>query len=397
MTLRIILILAGLNAFGPLAIDLYLPSFDLIANDFNTVTDNVQLSLSVYLIGLAIGQILYGPLTDKLGRKSPLIVGACIFIVASLGCALASSLNWLITLRFLQALGGCAGMVISRAVVRDLCDPNTAAKVFSQLMLVNGITPMVAPLLGSLLLVYFSWHASFYFCFIFAISIGITALFWLPETLPPNAPRPPLSSAFKQYQHLFKERNFLGYSIVSGFILAGLFIYIGSSHFLFVELHGLSNTQYAWIFALNSLSIMLSAQLNHLLLAKHNSIYWIPKVLWVSLTAALLLILAHYLQAPVWLFTIPIIIFMGSLGVLLPNITACAMAVDARQAGSASALMGTIQFAIAASLSGLTAWLQNGTAYPAALMLACSVTIGMIITYLTAKHQQATSVNEGIA
>lgn len=122
MTLRIILILAGLNAFGPLAIDLYLPSFDLIANDFNTVTDNVQLSLSVYLIGLAIGQILYGPLTDKLGRKSPLIVGACIFIVASLGCALATSLNWLITLRFLQALGGCAGMVISRAVVRDLCD-----------------------------------------------------------------------------------------------------------------------------------------------------------------------------------------------------------------------------------------------------------------------------------
>ncbi|MFD1261207.1 multidrug effflux MFS transporter [Entomomonas asaccharolytica] len=396
MTLRIILILAGLNAFGPLAIDLYLPSFDLIANEFNTLTDNVQLSLSVYLIGLAIGQILYGPLTDKLGRKPPLIVGACIFIVASLGCALASSLNWLITLRFLQALGGCAGMVISRAVVRDLCDPNTAAKVFSQLMLVNGITPMVAPLLGSLLLVYFSWQTSFYFCFIFAISIAITALFWLPETLSANAPRPAVSTAFKQYQHLFKERKFLGYSFVSGFILAGLFIYIGSSHFLFVELHGLSNTQYAWIFALNSLSIMLSAQLNHFLLAKHSSDYWIAKVLWVSLIAALLLILAHYLQAPVWLFTIPIIIFMGSLGVLLPNITACAMAVDARQAGSASALMGTIQFAIAASLSGMTAWLQNGTAYPTALMLACSVTLSMIITYLTTKQQQATSVSESI-
>lgn len=394
MTLRIILILAGLSALGPLAIDLYLPSFTLIADEFNTQTDHVQLSLSVYLIGLAAGQILYGPLTDKLGRRIPLIIGICLFAIASLFCALASSLNWLIALRFLQALGGCAGMVISRAIVRDLCDPKTAAKVFSQLILVNGITPMVAPLLGNLLLTYFSWHASFYFCFIFAISIGLTVLFWLPETLHPNAPKPPITTAIKQYQLLLlKERSFLSFSLISGFVLAGLFIYIGSSHFLFVELYGLTNTQYAWIFALNSLSIMLSAQLNHFLLAKQSSLYWIPKTLWISLIAALLLILTYFLKAPVWLFTIPIMIFMGSLGVLLPNVTACAMAVDARHAGSASALMGTLQFAIAASLSGLTAWLYNGTAYPTAIMLACCVTVAIIITFYAVK-QQANAIQE---
>ncbi|AWM80167.1 hypothetical protein DKL61_07230 [Gammaproteobacteria bacterium ESL0073] len=167
MTLRIILILASLNAFGPIAIDLYLPSFTSMAEEFNTTSDKIQLSLSVYLIGLAAGQILYGPLTDKLGRKIPLLFGLCIFMLASLGCALATSLEWLIALRVLQALGGCAGMVISRAVVRDLCDPKIAAKVFSQLMLVSGITPMIAPLIGSWLLQYYeTWHAIFYFCFI---------------------------------------------------------------------------------------------------------------------------------------------------------------------------------------------------------------------------------------
>lgn len=388
MTLRIILILASLSAFGPIAIDLYLPSFTSIAEEFNTASENIQLSLSVYLVGLAAGQILYGPLTDKLGRKVPLIMGLSIFMIASLGCALVSSLDWLIALRLLQALGGCAGMVISRAVVRDLCDPQIAAKVFSQLMLVNGITPMIAPLIGSWLLKYFSWHASFYFCFIFAAIIITTTFLWLPETLPPNAPRPALSNALVQYKALFKKYQFISFSIIGGFVLAGLFIYIGSSHFLFVELYGLTNTQYAWLFALNSLSIMSSAQLNYILLARHPSLFWIPKVLCISLTATLLLILAAYMKTPVWLLVIPIIIFMGTIGILLPNITACAMSIDARQAGSASALMGTLQFTIAASLSGLTAWLQNGTAYPLAIMLTICVTVGLTMTYAFTKHLQ---------
>lgn len=389
MTLRIILILASLNAFGPIAIDLYLPSFTSMAEEFNTTSDKIQLSLSVYLIGLAAGQILYGPLTDKLGRKIPLLFGLCIFMLASLGCALATSLEWLIALRVLQALGGCAGMVISRAVVRDLCDPKIAAKVFSQLMLVSGITPMIAPLIGSWLLQYYeTWHASFYFCFIFAVIIITTTFCWLPETLHPNAPRPPISTAMKQYKALFKKYQFISFSFVGGFVLAGLFIYIGSSHFIFVELYELTNTQYAWLFALNSLSIMLSAQLNYILLAKHPSMFWIPKILWISVSAAILLILASYFKAPVWLLVIPIIIFMGTIGILLPNITACAMSIDARQAGSASALMGTLQFAIAASLSGLTAWLQNGTIYPTAVMLCLCASTGIAITYLFTKRLQ---------
>lgn len=384
MTLRIILILAGLNAFGPLAIDLYLPAFKHIAADYSTTTEEVQLSLSIYLIGLALGQLLYGPLADKVGRRVPLIIGICLFALASLGCALATSLDGLIALRFMQALGGCAGMVISRAVVRDLCDPRTAAKVFSQLMLVNGIAPMMAPLLGSLLLSYFSWHASFYFCFLFAILFGIAVIIWLPETIPMNAARPPISSAFQQYQHLFKEHNFIMYSMVSGFTLAGLFIYIGNSHFLFVEYYGLSDSQYAWIFALNSLSIMLSAQLNNFLLSRHDSAYWVKRVLFISLGAAILLIIATYLNVPLWLFMVPIIIFMGSLGVLLPNITACAMALEGRQAGSASALMGTMQFTIAASLSGVTVWLHNATPYRSAIMLTiCAATAILLITLTT--------------
>lgn len=387
MNLRILLILACLSAFGPLAIDLYLPSFSLIAEEFNS--NNVQLSLSVYLIGLALGQILYGPLTDKMGRKPPLIFGICLFSLASVGCALANTMEWFIALRLLQALGGCAGMVISRAIVRDLCEPRMAAKVFSHIMLINGLTPMLAPLLGTWLLNYFTWHASFYLCAIFAVCIVMAIIICLPETLAPNAPKPPISSAFKQYILLLKEHEFICFSCASGFALAGLFVYIGSAHELFVNHYKLSNTSFSILFGLNALSLMLSAQLNHILLKKHASLYWIPKVLLITLTASILLFITLYFEAPVWLFIIPLIIFMGTLGILLPNLTACAMAVDARRAGSASALMGTLQFGIAATLSGITSWLNQMAAYSMAIVLIGAVLATVYIIHRVVKQQKA--------
>lgn len=386
MNLRILLILACLSAFGPIAIDLYLPSFSLIAEEFNS--NNVQLSLSVYLIGLAIGQILYGPLTDKIGRKPPLIFGICLFSLASIGCALATSMQWLIALRLLQALGGCAGMVISRAIVRDLCEPRMAAKAFSHIMLINGLTPMLAPLLGTWLLNYFTWHASFYLCAIFAICIVVGIIIYLPETLAANAPKPPISTAFRQYLLLFKEYEFMSFSCASGFALAGLFVYIGSAHELFVNFYKLSNTVFAILFGLNALSLMLCAQLNHILLKKHTSLYWIPKVLLITLSASILLFISLYFKLPIWVFVICLMTFMGTLGILLPNLTACAMAIDARRAGSASALMGTLQFGIAATLSSLTAWLNTIAIYTTAIVLLGATIAILCIIHKVIKQQK---------
>ncbi|WP_141766238.1 MFS transporter, partial [Pseudomonas sp. HMSC75E02] len=184
MTFRILLILGALSAFGPMAIDFYLPSFPALAAAFGTDVEHIQLSLSAYFAGLAIGQLLYGPLADRYGRRLPLLLGVIIFTAASLACAFAPDLHWLIGARFVQALGGCAGMVISRAVVRDLCDAVAAAKAFSQLMLVMGLAPILAPLGGGALLGLFGWQSIFLCLVAFSAVAGSAIALWLPETIP---------------------------------------------------------------------------------------------------------------------------------------------------------------------------------------------------------------------
>src|SRR5690606_5023771 len=183
----------------PLAIDFYLPAFPAIARDFSTDVEHVQLSLAAYFIGLALGQLLYGPLADRYGRRWPLLVGVTLFTLASLACALAPTLDWLIAARFVQALGGCAGIVVNRAVVRDSCEPVQAAKVFSQLMLVMGLAPILAPLVGGLLMNAYGWHSIFVALTLFSATCGVAVALWLPETLPADAPRLHLSGTFGRY------------------------------------------------------------------------------------------------------------------------------------------------------------------------------------------------------
>ena len=375
MPLRLLLILGSLSAFGPLAIDFYLPSFPALALAFDTDTEHVQLSLASYFAGLAIGQLVYGPLADRFGRRGPLLVGVSLFTLASLACALAPSLEWLIAARFVQALGGCAGMVISRAVVRDLCDPISSAKVFSQLMLVMGLAPILAPVAGGLLLNLFGWPAIFVCLTLFSAACLVALSLWLPETLNPHVQPPPLSGALREYRRLCSDLPFIGHALTGGLAIAGMFAYIAGSPFVFIELYGVPAEHYGWLFGTNAAGFILAAQVNAWLVSRHGPAYWARRIVWFYLACGTaLLVLAWMGPQALWPLMLPLFGCIASLGILLPNTSACAMAGQGRHAGSASALMGSLQFTIAASAASMVGVLHDGSAVPMALVIfSCGV------------------------
>ncbi|WP_416311090.1 Bcr/CflA family multidrug efflux MFS transporter [Pseudomonas sp. W03] len=369
MNLRILLILGALSAFGPMAIDFYLPSFPALAHAFDTDVEHIQLSLSAYFAGLAIGQLLYGPLADRIGRRIPLLLGVSIFTLASLACAFVPNLEWLIAARFVQALGGCAGMVISRAVVRDLCDPIAAAKAFSQLMLVMGLAPILAPLCGGLLLDLAGWQSIFYCLTLFSALAGAAIALWLPETIPAG-PRAPLRGAGRQYLSLFSDRSFLTYALTGGVAVAGMFSYIAGSPFVFIQLYGVPAEHYGWIFGSNAAGFILMAQVNARLLRYRGPSFWLRRAVWVYFACGVtLLAITLARPAELWPLLIPLFGAIACLGFLLPNASACAMASQGRHAGSASALMGSLQFTVAAGASALVGALHDGSALPMALVI----------------------------
>ncbi|BCR25825.1 multidrug effflux MFS transporter [Aquipseudomonas alcaligenes] len=387
MNFRILLILGTLSAFGPMAIDFYLPSFPTLARVFATDVEHVQLSLASYFAGIAIGQLLYGPLADRFGRRRPLLVGLVLFTLASLACALAQSLEWLIAARFVQALGGCAGMVISRAVVRDLCDPLASAKIFSKLMLVMGVAPILAPLGGGLLLDLFGWSSIFHGLMLFsALCLG-AVLLWLPETRSAELPAAPLSGALGRYRHLLGDRLLIGHGLTGGVAMAGMFAYISGSPYVFIELYGVPAEHYGWLFGANAAGFILTAQFNGWLLRYHGPDYWIRRTVWVYCVATLaLLAVAMAKPAELWPLLIPLFISTASLSCVLPNATACAMAGQGAHAGSASALIGSLQFTVAAGASALVGALHDGSALPMALVIALCGLTTLTLGLLTARH-----------
>lgn len=380
MTFRLLLILGALSAFAPFAIDMYLPSFPSLARAFATDIEHVQLSLAVYFAGLASGQLFYGPLADRFGRRLPLLIGIALFCLASLGCALAPSLPWLIAARFVQALGGCAGMVIARAVVRDLCEPIAAARAFSQIMLVTGIAPILAPFAGSLLLTTFGWQAIFVSLALFAAACGTAVALWLPESLPAQHPRAPLSGALRNYMRLLRDRTFIGHTLTGGIAMAGMFAYISGSPFVLIELYGIAPEHYGWVFGLNAAGFILLGQLNARLVVRQGPAFWLRRAVLAYAAAGLVLLLVGAFQPKALpVLMIPLFCAIALLGGIVPNASACALAGQGANAGSASALMGSLQFILAALASSSVGALHNGTVVPMCAVLAlCAVSSALL-------------------
>lgn len=388
MNLRMVLILGALSAFGPLAIDFYLPAFPAMAQAFATDEKHVQTTLAAYFLGLSLGQLAYGPVADRFGRRIPLLFGVALFTLASLACAYAPNLDTLIVARFVQALGGCAGMVLSRAIVSDKCDPVASAKVFSQLMLVMGLAPILAPMLGGVLVNLAGWQSIFLTLSLFSAACLVAIGLGLPESLPAHMPRQPLSGALRQYLRLLADRVFVGHALTGGVAIAGMFAYIAGSPFVFIKLYGVPAEHYGWLFGTNAAGFILVAQINARLLAKRGPAFLLVRAVWLYLAAGLVLLgVAALRPAHLWPLLVPLFVCISSLGCIIPNASACAMSGQGARAGSASALMGCLQFSVAAGAAALVGLLHDGSAVPMTLVVSLCGALVVSVALMTHRLQ----------
>ena len=390
MNLRTLLILGALSAFGPLAIDFYLPAFPAMAHAFATDEKHVQTTLAAYFLGLSLGQLAYGPIADRFGRRIPLLFGVGLFTLASLVCAYAPNLDSLILARFVQALGGCAGMVLSRAIVSDKCDAVASAKVFSQLMLVMGLAPILAPMLGGVLVNLAGWQSIFLALSLFSAMCLLAVALGLPESLPASVPRQPLSGALRQYLRLLGDRVFIGHALTGGIAIAGMFAYIAGSPFVFIKLYGVPAEHYGWLFGTNAAGFILMAQVNARLLSRRGPAFLLARAVWLYLAAALVLLaVAAWHPDALWPLLVPLFVCIASLGCIAPNASACAMSGQGARAGSASALMGCLQFSVAAGAAALVGLLHDGSAVPMALVISLCGVLVVSVAMLTRRWQSS--------
>lgn len=364
----IILVLASLSAFGPVSIDMYLPAFSMIAKDLGVHTAAVELSLSSFFIGLAVGQIFYGPLTDRYGRKKPLYFGLGLYISASLICMTTRNIETLIIFRFFQALGSCAGVVISRAVVRDLFSHQDTARVFSLLMLVMGVAPIIAPLVGGYISEYMGWRSIFAFMTLFSSCSLAAIVYFLPETHKPDL-RIKITDSVKNYSSILKDRSFMGYALSGGAAQAGLFAYITGSSYVFINIFGIAPKSFGWVFGANAFGLIGCSQINAQLLKRWGYDKILKNILFFIAALALILAYAGYAGWGFWGTFIPLFLFIACLGMTFPNSSAGAMASQKKMAGSASALLGTLQYGMAALSSSIVSRLHDGTTLPMCLTI----------------------------
>ncbi len=382
----LILILGLLTAIGPFSIDMYLPAFPDIAVSLHTSVSKVMLSLSSFFIGISVGQLLYGPLLERFGRKRPMYVGLSIYLLASVGCAMATSVNSLIVFRALQALGGCAGLVAARAVVRDLFEVKENAKIFSLLMLVVAVSPIVAPTAGGYVAALLGWR------YVFAILIGINVIimagvyFILPESKPPD-PDFSLKAAaiMKNFAGIMKQPQFYIYALTGAIAYAGLYAYISGSPAVFMEIFRVNEKQYGWIFSLIAMGVIGSAQVNNIALRTYSSEQIIrAATIGQSIIGIILAGLACMGWSELYSTIALVFFFVSGQGFIFPNASALSLAPFPHTAGSASALMGALQLGVGAAASALVSVLQNDTTFPmTGVMAGCA--IGAFVVYMSGK------------
>jgi MFS transporter, DHA1 family, multidrug resistance protein len=392
---RLVLLLGALTAFAPMSIDMYLSSLPAIGRTLHAGPEQTQATLAAFFAGMAIGQVIYGPASDRFGRRLPLLVGVAVFLAASVACALAPNIETLIAARFVQALGGCAGAVVARAVVRDRFSQTDTARVLSLMMLIMGLAPVLAPQLGGLVQLVAGWRGVFWTLVVFAVIIGAWVLFGLPESRSAEtAAQARSENPLRAYVALFGMRRLMGYALAGALNGAVLFTYISTAPDLVMGTYGHTPMAFNLIFAVNAVGIIGASQINRGLLRRSTPDQVLRKASIASIVAALLLTLAAWSGWGGQWTVLPLLFAALSVyGLMGGNTMAGALSVDPRRAGSISALMGSASFGSGALASWVGGLLHDGTARPvAAVMFACLVGSSSAIFFLAlpgAKKVQA--------
>jgi DHA1 family bicyclomycin/chloramphenicol resistance-like MFS transporter len=372
----LVVMLGALTAMGPLAIDMYLPSLPSIGADLHASPGETQGTVAAFLTGMALGQFLYGPASDRLGRRPPILLGIGIYTLASVGCALATSAPWLIAGRFAQALGACSGAVVARAVVRDRFSHVETARMLSLLMLIMGLAPILAPLLGGALLTLGGWRLNFWFMAGFGVLLGFATLLRMQESRSAEtAAHARAEHPFRAYAALLREPRLVGYALAGALNGATLFTYIAASPELVIQTYRIPAQAFGWVFGANAIGIIGANQVNRTLLRRTTPDRVLARASWAALGFAALLALAALTGfGERWTILPLLFLVLASYGFMGGNTTAGALNVDPRRAGSISALMGALSFGAGALASSLAGALHDGTPRPMALIMLAALT-----------------------
>jgi len=371
----LVILLGSLTAMGPVAIDMYLPSLPAIGAGLHASAGEAQATVSAFLAGMAVGQLFYGPASDRLGRRSPILFGVVIYVLASIACGLATSPTMLIAGRFVQALGACAGGVVSRAIVRDRFTHNETARMLSLMMLIMGLAPILAPLLGGALLGMGGWRLNFWFMTSFGVAVGVAGLLRLKEsrseeTSAHAATETPLHA----YLALMREPRLVGYALAGALNGATLFTYIASSPDLLIKTYGIAPSLFGWVFGLNAVGIIGSNQVNRFFLRQRTPDQILAKASLIAVALGIALAFAALSGiGERWSVLTLLLALLSSYGFLQGNTMAGALNVDPRRAGAISALMGAVSFGTGALASAAAGVLHDGTPRPMALVMVVSL------------------------
>ncbi len=384
---RWLLLVAAMAAVGPVSIDMYLPGFPAIEREFGV--RGVETTMAAYLVGIAVSQLFYGPISDRFGRKPPLYFGFVLYALGALGCALATSMPMLTLMRVVQALGGSSGFVIGRAIVRDRCEPHEAARAFSLLMMIVALGPVLAPAVGGVVVTHFGWRATFVFQVALGLALLVATHFLLRESRPESTVVPlHLANVLRTYVRLGMDRPLVGYALVGGFGMGALFAYVTGAPTVLTQRYDLSPQQFGLLIGLNGFAFMAASRLNMIALHTLGPGEVLARYVWVPLLlGAALLALTTFWPAPLWMVVTLQLSFFVAVGRVTPNVAALALASHGADAGAASAMMGALQ-SVLGMLSGFAvATFNDGSLSTLAAIMTVAAGLTLVSFLWTAAPQ----------